>query len=468
MTDPITHPKTVYCYTFMRGSEFVDDALTIYKIEKNLLLGALALRYSRRLRGEVETAKAHTIIYYVRFGGVPVPNYSGLPKNFSGDAWAILFSRLEEDEEYIVFGPLMGAFDLVMHHSLHVDGFFRFIDFRNAIPLCVISPQFLYVLSEETSAGKEFVESVFDDNVSYQEIPLVSTPFRPLVPPAGESLNLNYRISFTFTLEETVEVWNTARNNFLELVNGLKGSPNRSELEKLLDANGVMLKYEDIDMYGLTKVTLIGEDFFEPCITIRRSLPEGLKLISIAHEIGHLVYHLPILVADAIKQEHGKLAEISDREVDLQHTKRIEEEADWFAAQLLVPPLIWEYMDTGGYPRDKNITRLMPTPDGDNHVVDLRTRAYRWFYELAAANVETSLRYEWKVLRNCIQQQEEQHTDSSGLPNLQASIDQLVERLTNMVVNRDDFFNDLNPHTHNAIRHSLEVIEHYRSYLNGH
>ena len=37
-------PKVVYCWTFLSEPDFKDDPETVYKIEKNLLLGTLALR----------------------------------------------------------------------------------------------------------------------------------------------------------------------------------------------------------------------------------------------------------------------------------------------------------------------------------------------------------------------------------------------------------------------------------------
>ena len=140
-----------------------------------------------------------------------------------------------------------------------------------------------------------------------------------------------------------------------------------------------------------------------PTVTIRRTLSEGMKTLALAHEIGHLIFHLPLLVAEAIGRERmassgGGVPAWSRDE------QRVEAEADWFAAQLLVPSLMRSYLENGfpGLGGDNRV--LVPRPDGNVHQVDLRTRAWKWFYEIAKRHLNTNTILEGEILDKYVRQ----------------------------------------------------------------
>ena len=108
----------------------------------------------------------------------------------------------------------MGAFDLRVTETLHIEGRRPFLDFPSEVRFCVLSTQFLYVLSDASAAGGEFVANIMDDEVSIPGPPRGYHSGHPVAACGGRSMEGMSRISFTFGVGETRGVWEKSVRNF--------------------------------------------------------------------------------------------------------------------------------------------------------------------------------------------------------------------------------------------------------------
>ncbi|WP_406107546.1 ImmA/IrrE family metallo-endopeptidase [Micromonospora globbae] len=96
--------------------------------------------------------------------------------------------------------------------------------------------------------------------------------------------------------------------------------------------------------HGSIRVGWVGIDLAAPVhVTINKDLPPTMKYTVLAHELAHYVLHFPLLLASQIVEQlswsHPSLRWRFEQELALlgDHGK-LEEQANWFASYLLVPP----------------------------------------------------------------------------------------------------------------------------------
>jgi IrrE N-terminal-like domain len=281
-----------------------------------------------------------------------------------------LSNRLYDDIHEGLFGPLIERFGLDLYQNLRIEGIRGFLDFQ-AVPIAVITPNRVLVATEIWQAD---YSSTVEQSIIRCDIALDKT-YIPQFPPAGKSLAETRQTGLFFDVHDTFEAWNQVRSDFFKGIPQLRGIPNPDELLRLADMNKIPVEEVELKELGLTNIDMSGDGVL-PKIRIKKTLPRGVKMFTLAHELGHIVLHLPILVAQAIEkrvEDEGeavnlplllKLTRLDDL---IRECPSIEDEADWFAGFLLFPPMIVQYLEHKAAPTPKKTSafkRVLPTRSG--------------------------------------------------------------------------------------------------------
>ena len=231
-----------------------------------------------------------------------------------------------------------------MNENIRIQGIFSLIDFQRC-------PSFLFIcritdreVKDNSEAMKYITKGINEPPFSYCS----NLRLKALFPP-----------KMIFDVQFCNVLWDDMHDSFMKYLNELDGMPSWSLLYEVLSSIGVIIQRNDSFLYGKTTIEFINRNNYIPIISINNKLNDNQALLVLVHEVGHLVLHIPILVAQALTRIHKSPYNETFNKIYNEQLSLLENDADSIGSAILMPPSIINQINT-----NSKFTEIIALEDG--------------------------------------------------------------------------------------------------------